>query len=60
MRVMKESILAAIKSASVMESLNIACICLSATGVSYQVTVAEPNVIRYWVTEYGIEGRLVF
>lgn len=57
---MKKSMLEAIESASVMESLNIACICLSATGVSYQVTVAEPNVIRYWVTEYGIEGRLVF
>ena len=57
---MKESMLAVIERASKMESLNKACICLAARGVSYQVTVKEPNVIRYWVTEYGIEGRLVF
>ena len=57
---MKESMLAVIERASKMESLNKACICLAARGVSYQVTVKAPNVIRYWVTEYGIEGRLVF
>ena len=57
---MKESMLAVIERASKMESLNKACICLAARGVSYQVTVKEPNVIRYRVTEYGIEGRLVF
>jgi hypothetical protein len=57
---MKESMLAVIERASKMESLNKACICLAARGVSYQVTVKAPNVIQYWITEYGIEGRLVF
>jgi len=57
---MKKSMLEAIEEASKMESLKRACICLSACGVSYQVTVKEPNVIRYWVTDHGIEGSLVF
>ena len=57
---MKESMLAVIERASKMESLNRACICLAARGVSYQVTIKEPNVIRYWVTAHGIEGQLVF
>jgi hypothetical protein len=57
---MKESMLAVIERASKMESLNRACICLAARGVSYRVTVKEPNVIRYWVTAHGIEGQLVF
>lgn len=57
---MKKTMLEAIESAAAMGSLNRACICLSAARVSYQVTVKEPNVIRYWVTAYGIEGRLVF
>ena len=58
--IMKDHFLAVIKRASQMESLHGACICLSACRVSYRVTVKEPNVIRYRVTGYGIEGQLVF
>lgn len=31
-----------------------------ANRISYQITNAEPNVIRYWVTEYKIEGKIVY
>ena len=58
--IMKDHFLAVIERASQMESLHRAGICLSACGVSYQVTVKEPNVIQYWVTKYGIAGQLVF
>ena len=37
-----------------------ACIQLSARGVSYRVKTAEPSVIYYWVTRYGIEGSIRF
>lgn len=57
---MRESILATIERASVAASLNSACIILSARGVRFKVTVKEPNVIQYWATAHGIEGRLVF
>jgi len=31
-----------------------------ANGISYQITNAEPNVIRYWVTEYKIQGKIAY
>jgi len=57
---MKELFLKSIEEASAVGSIQSASIILSATGVSYQITNAEPNVIRYWVTRYGIAGRIVF
>jgi hypothetical protein len=56
---MKEVILKAIEKAAATGSAQEAIKCLS-VWVSYQVTVAEPNVVRYWNTLYGIKGRLVF
>jgi hypothetical protein len=35
-----------------------ACIQFSARGVGYCVKTAEPNVIYYWVTRYGIKGSI--
>lgn len=56
---MKEVILKAIDKAAECKSAQEAIHHLS-VWVSYQVTVAEPNVVRYWNTLYGIQGRLVF
>jgi hypothetical protein len=57
---MKESFLKSIEKASAAGSIQSASIILSARGVSYQITNADPNVIRYWVTRFGIAGRIVF
>jgi len=56
----KEELLGRIAKAAALPTLDEAAICLSANRVSFKVTNAEPNVIQYWVTAYGIEGRLVF
>jgi hypothetical protein len=56
----KEVLLGRIAKAAAVPTLDDAAICLSANRVSFKVTNAEPNVIQYWVTEYGIKGRLVF
>ena len=43
-----------------MRTMEEAKVFMWANGISYQITNAEPNVIRYWVTEYKIQGKIVY
>jgi len=57
---MKNLILSQIARFSKMSNMEDVLTAMSAWGISYQVTNAEPNVIRYWYTSERIEGKLCF
>ena len=57
---MKNLILSQIDRFSKMSSMNDVLTAMSAWEISYQVTNAEPNVIRYWYKSENIEGKLYF
>ena len=57
---MKNLILSQIERFSKMSNMHEVLTAMSAHGINYQVTVAEPNVIRYWCTSEKIEGKLYF
>jgi len=59
-QIMQTYFLEQIERFSKMTNMRDALTGMSACGISYQVTNAEPNVIKYWKTEYGIEGKLSF
>lgn len=49
-----------IEKAKQIPTMEEAKIFMWANRISYQITNAEPNVIRYWVTEYKIQGKIAF
>ena len=57
---MKNLILSQIERFSKMSNMHDVLTAMSAHDISYQVTVAEPNVIRYWFASENIEGKLYF
>lgn len=39
-------------------SMSRVCSMLSANGISYKITVKEPDIIQYWDNYTGVEGSI--